>query len=238
MDEEIRAETPFQLDGTYYLVERVSSSGDRLAIRKADLGSIEGTVVDHEGQFVKDAAVGILGHALSARSDAQGKFVVQAPVGRHGNLTARADGYVPQHERLREMLDAKRTLRVDFKLQPISNQLSGELRIANGQSYHFLAGKVHNGRGGDFSVGVSGNTVKLYANNSFQRGVMDLGDLGDVDLNSVEIPEIRATRAPVGAVTGHTYVALAKTGEEGHYVVFRVVDVTPDESVTIEFRYR
>lgn len=94
------------------------------------------------------------------------------------------------------MVDTKHTLRVDFKLQPVSNELSGELRIANGESYHFLAGKMHGGEGGDFSVGVSGNTAKLYASNLFQRGVMDLGDLGEVDLNSVEIPKRRATGTP------------------------------------------
>ena len=92
MHEEITAEMPFQLDDTYYSVERVSPSGDRLTIHKADLGRIEGTVVDHEGQFVRDATVGIWGHALNATCDAHGKFVLQAPVGRYGGLTARADG--------------------------------------------------------------------------------------------------------------------------------------------------
>ncbi len=62
---------------------------DRLTIRKADLGRIEGAVVDHEGQFVKDATAGILGHALNATCDAHGKFVLQAPVGRYGGLTSR-----------------------------------------------------------------------------------------------------------------------------------------------------
>ncbi len=237
-DEGIRAETPFPLDGTYYSVVRISASGERMTIRKAILGKIEGRVADHEGQTAKGATVGIMGHALSAPCDAQGKFVLEAPVGRYNQLTARADGYVPQHTRLREMVDRERPRRVDFILQPISKQLSGEIRIANGQSYHFLAGKVHDGRGGDFSVGVSGSTVKLYANHLFQRGVMALGDLGDVDLTSVEIPKKRTTRAPLEAVVGNTYVALAKAGEEGHYVVFRLKDVTPDKSVTIQYQYR
>ena len=183
------------------------------------------------------ATIELLGQGFTTTSDAQGRFGLKIPVGRFSYLTVQADEYVPEQERLRGSVVAERPLNVEIKMRRISDRLSGALRLANEQGYHVLAG-TRDFLGGDFYVSASGDTVKFFANNAFQRGLRDLGDLGDVDLDSVPISEKGTTRFGVEAIEGHTYVSLAKAGEEGSFVVFRVKDVVPGRSVTIQFHYR
>lgn len=139
---------------------------------------------------------------------------------------------------MRELVNTEQPLHFDFKVQPISDYLSGELPLEDRQSYHFLAGKRHIDRGGDFTVGISEKSVKLFGSSLHQRGLMDLGNLGDVDLQDVEIPAKVPRHSRVEVVAGHTYVALAKAGEEGHFIVFPVKKITPGESITLQFEYR
>ena len=237
-DEGFAAQTPLNLDGTYYTVARISPSGDQITLRKAAMGRIQGIVVGDKGQAVAGATIELLGQGLTTTSDAQGRFDLKIPIGRFSYLTVQADEYVPRQERLRDSVVAERPLNVEIKMQRISEQLSGELRLANGQGYHFLAGTREGLGGGDFYVSASGDTVKFFANNAFQRGLRDLGDLGEVDVDTVPISEQGTTRFGVEAIEGHSYVSLAKAGEEGNFVVFRVKQVTPGESVTIQFQYR
>jgi len=237
-DEGFAAQTPLNLNGTYYTVVRISPSGDQITLRKAAMGRIQGIVVGDKGQAVPAATIDLLGQGLTNTSDAQGRFDLKIPVGRFSYLIVQADEYVPRQERLSGSVVAERPLKVEIKMQRISEQLSGELRLSNEQGYHFLAGTREGLSGGDFYVTASGDTLKFFANNAFQRGLSDLGDLGNVDLHSVPISERRTTRFGVEAIEGHTYVSLAKAGEEGNFVVFRVKQVAPGESVTIEFQYR
>lgn len=96
----------------------------------------------------------------------------------------------------------------------------------------------------DFDQGVGGTVSggdlywsrgKLYANQRGQRGVVDLGDLGDTPPGDVEIPDTHFDRNGVVATEGHTYVALA--GEAGAHVVFRI-EALDDEALTLGFSYR
>lgn len=89
--------------------------------------------------------------------------------------------------------------------------------------------------GGDFYY--SGG--KFWANNIDQKGVIDLGDIGDADLTTVSIPTTGYTRQGVTAVQGHTYVSKAQKGESGSFIAFHVDAVSGDKSnVTISYFYR
>jgi Zn-dependent metalloprotease len=82
---------------------------------------------------------------------------------------------------------------------------------------------------------------KFWANNYKQRGVKDLGNIGNVDLADVNVVEGTTgyNRFGVSAVRDHTYVSLAQQGEEGNIIVFRVKSISADNSnVTIQYLYR
>jgi len=113
------------------------------------------------------------------------------------------------------------------------NMLQAEL--LNGDSYDVSTNTLGSFTGGDFYF----YQDAFWSNNLKQRGVKDLGDIGNVDLEDVIIPGTGYTRQRVNAVEDHTYVALAQVGEEAHYIVFRVteMDATADRAV-IEYRYR
>lgn len=113
------------------------------------------------------------------------------------------------------------------------NLLQAEL--LNRDSYDVSTNTLGTLTGGDFYF--SGNA--FWSNNAGQRGVQDLGDIGAVDLEDVGIPITGYTRQRVDAVEDHTYVALAQTGEEGNYIVFRVNDLdAANNTVVIQYRYR
>jgi len=114
----------------------------------------------------------------------------------------------------------------------IEHQSDNRITLFNGQGYDFTEGTVGLPYHGDFYF----VEMKFWANNSGQRGVYDLGDIGSVPLDQVQIPESGYIRYGVTAVAGHTYVSLAQEGEEGNHIVFRVLDVF-DQGVIIEFLY-
>ena len=114
----------------------------------------------------------------------------------------------------------------------------GTIRLSNSDSYHFLANEIFNLTGGDFYFGFSKGKSKFWANNHFQGGIIDLGDIGDVPLDSIDPPLQGYYRFGVEAILGHTYVSPAKEGEEGHYIIFRVIQLVDDQYVEIEYFYR
>lgn len=80
---------------------------------------------------------------------------------------------------------------------------------------------------------------KFWANNLNQKGVKDLGNIGAADLTTLNISKTGYTRFGVNAVSGHTYISKAQQGEFGSYIVFRVTDLSADNSsVTIQYYYR
>jgi internalin A len=110
---------------------------------------------------------------------------------------------------------------------------TGRITLQHRDSYDFSEHVRGTLGGGDFYL----TQLKFFANNVGQRGVKDLGDIGIIPLDQVEIPTEGYTRFGEPAVVGHTYVSLAQQGEEGNYIVFRVVTIEGD-SVTIDFLYR
>ena len=114
------------------------------------------------------------------------------------------------------------------------------MRLRIGDSYHFLARQmfVQGYTGGDFYLGDSPKGLKFWANNAYQGGVLDVGGTGTALLEEVVPPLTGYIHSGVAALVGHTYVSLAKAGEEGHYVIFRVTAIGDDKSVEIEYYYR
>ncbi len=100
----------------------------------------------------------------------------------------------------------------------------------------------------DFSTNTLGNVTggdlyyyqgKFWANNVNQKGVIDLGNIGNVDLATVNIPISGYTRFGVAAVVDHTYVSIAQEGEIASYIAFRVNALSSDKTnVTIRYLYR
>jgi len=115
----------------------------------------------------------------------------------------------------------------------------GNVRLKNRDSYHFLTGRTDYLGGGDFYVKFyDDQTVKFHANNSQQRGIVDLGHIEEKQLEQVKPPSDGYTRRGVEAVKGHTYVSKAKGGEEGNYIVFRILHISAiSEWLTLEWIY-
>lgn len=101
-------------------------------------------------------------------------------------------------------------------------------------SYDFSANVIGEVTGGDLYY----YDGKFWANNYQQRGVIDLGDVGAITLDAVNIPNAGYTRFGVNAVVDHTYVSMAQEGEEASYIAFRVTEMSADKSeITIEYYY-
>lgn len=115
---------------------------------------------------------------------------------------------------------------LEYRYVPLSVTLS------QGVSYDFSEKQFGETVDGDFFLLES----RFFADSGDQRGVLDLGDLGQKDLTEIEIPSTGYVRTGVAAVMGHTYIALGQKGEEGHYIVFRVTD-TDGGRVDLEYRY-
>ena len=110
--------------------------------------------------------------------------------------------------------------------------------LKDGNSYHFRTQKLYWHVNGDFYVSLPAvGEAKFLANNGGQRGLQDSGDIGDVPLDQVFIPEKGYQRFGVDVIIGHTYVTLAREGEEGHYIVFRVVELVAGDYVKLEYLY-
>jgi Zn-dependent metalloprotease len=107
--------------------------------------------------------------------------------------------------------------------------------LEDGDSFDFSANMVGNFTGGDLYY----YDGKFWANNVNQQGVIDLGNIGDVDLSEVDIPNSGYTRFGVNAVAGHTYMSHAQKGEPGGNIAFRVAAISADKStVTIKYFYQ
>ena len=107
--------------------------------------------------------------------------------------------------------------------------------LLNTNSYDVSTNTLGTLTGGDFYF-LSGS---FWANNFGQRGVIGLGDIGAVPLDQAQIPLSGYSRFGVTATVDHTYVSLAQQGEEGSYIVFRVLDISAaNDEIVIEYLYR
>jgi hypothetical protein len=140
-----------------------------------------------------------------------------------------------------------------YKAADIDNNLLNGFPYFNDiqQAFHahaLLQAVLYNGDSFDFSTNILGSFTggdlyyyqgKFWANNINQKGVTDLGNIGNADLATVNIPNTGYTRFGVAAVLDHTYMSIAQEGETASYIAFRVTAISADKSkVTIRYLYR
>jgi hypothetical protein len=122
--------------------------------------------------------------------------------------------------------------------EPVRGPLSGSIELRDKDSYRFLLGQRHDKcSGGDFYLTVGKTGASFFANNLRQRGLVDLGLGQSSDLTDVRPPAGGYSRFGVPAVSGHTYVSLAKAGEEDCYIILRVTHIEPGQYVRLEYLY-
>ncbi len=175
---------------------------------------------------------------FETKTDANGQFGLEVPEGDYNTLLVKAPGYVPLWKSLRESVALGRDLVLTLELKPATAPKQGYIILKEGDSYHFLAGKTYSYSGGDFYFSISDKdgAARFLANNWHQQGVVDLG-IVNAALCAIEPPSSGYTRFGVQAVVEHTYVSWAKEGEDGHYIVFKVIALTED-SVSLSYCYR
>lgn len=222
---------PFFIDDAAYVAEEVSVAGEWVTFVEIPVGTLGGQV--------SSAAHGIgLSHAqveawqsigLDTTATATGSYSLALPVG-NWNVRASRPGHVP--ELINDVtVSSDLTTYLDFHLDPIPRPLTGTVTLYDRESYDFFTGEVGTLVGGEFYVDTDSPT--FYANNRYQRGVQNLGDLGDVPLDEVVPPDQGYSRFGVEAVVGQTYAALGHEGIDG-VIVFRVTNVAAD-SITLDY---
>jgi len=113
------------------------------------------------------------------------------------------------------------------------------VRLENEDSYDFFNGGYVGFMGdGDFYYIFDEGKGIFWANGSHQYGITDLGNLGNKTLLQINPPRnARYDRFGVEAIVNHTYVSIAKEGDVGHFIIFRVTELKPEQYVEIEYYY-
>ena len=182
-----------------------------------DLGNVGSVALSEvqipSGGYTRSGANAVVGHT----------YVSLAQAGEEGNyIVFRVISLMP-----------------DYSNVTIEYVYRSGLVLFDMDSYDFSTKTRGTLSGGDFYYSDASGVGSFYANNVGQSGLQDLGNVGSVALSEVQIPSGGYTRSGANAVVGHTYVSLAQAGEEGNYIVFRVISLMPDYSnVTIEYVYR
>lgn len=125
-----------------------------------------------------------------------------------------------------------------------TRMLTLELR-GNTPSYDFRTHTAHAIPSfGDFGFSHC-HEATFYSNNGrppfFQKGVVDLGDLGDTPLETIVPPVSGYERLGVPAVVGHTFVSPTLI-EASNHIIFRLLEVETDglqiTKYVLEYYYR
>ena len=240
-DEHFRGDGSFPVAGEHRAVAEITPAGDRLVVRRARQGIVAGHIADAEtGAPIAGARVS-LGAGLDDVTEEDGEYGIVAPEGTYSSLTVSAEGYVTLYldylvPRI-EVVDRNFVNR-DAELERPTGERKGSLRLEDLDSYHFLSGRWYQRTEGDFYVRLADGRSTFFANNPHQRGLVDLGVVeGDPPLTEIEPPGTGYERFGVPVTPGHTYVARAKEGEEGH-IVFRVTGLERDRWTDIDYQYR
>lgn len=232
---------PILITGRCFKVTDVSPSGDFIEFEEIPAAKVEGVVVNkNNGIPIANAQAAVFPGDLKGVSSSDGRYIVTLCPGEYNLIRTTHPDYIPDDEFEDFQILSGGVVQIDIELRPAPTvPPSGQVRLEDRDSYHFLAGERSELGGGEFYFGFGDDSVaKFWANNYPQRGLIDLGNIGALDLNEVSIPQSGYYKFGVTAVVGHTYVSLAREGEEGHYVVFRVEEIKPNASILLSFVYR
>jgi len=231
--EMIKLADAFFIDDSAYAIDSVSIDGTAVWFRFAPLGVLSGLVRSvPAGDGLEGARIEVWASARTETlTGANGVYSMDLPEGTW-NLRASIFGYFPALRR-NMYISAEQTTEWNADLEPIPYPNSGTVTMDESDSYDFATGERSYYGGGDFYLG---SEAKFWANNSYQRGLVDLGNLGNRPLTQIMPPETGYTRFAVQAVVGHTYVSLAREGLVDCYIVFRVTSISAG-SVTLDYEF-
>jgi len=232
-EELIRLSDAFFIDDSAYVVDTVSVDGSAISFRSASLGILSGLVRSSSTGDGLDGArieawASIRNETLT---DPNGLYSMNLPEGRW-YIRASIFGFLPV-VRGNMNIPADQSTEWNADLDPIPFPNSGTVTLDEGDSYDFATGERGAYSGGDFYLG---SEAKFWANNSYQRGLLDLGNLGNRPLTEIMPPESGYTDSSVKAIVGHTYVSLAREGLVDCYIVFRVTSISAG-SVTLDYNF-
>ncbi len=237
-DERFYAVSPIKIADTYYKVAEISPSGVQITLQEAQFGQVIGTINDAtSGKPISNAQITTYPLGLVTVSNTDGYYSLQVPEGNYWQFAILSTGYVPEYVYPQEPVAAGQALELNISLSQPSGLTHGTVQLHDGDSYHFLAGTTDQYSGGDFYFSFSDDGAQFLANNYYQQGLIDLGFDPNIELDRVEPPDSGYYQFGVDAIIDHVYVSLAKEGETGHYVIFRVTRLEPGQYVEIEYHY-
>lgn len=149
------------------------------------------------------------------------------------------------HDAMAEIISANETIlwlgwQGTVPTPPPSIVTQGTIQLVDGQSFDFLTGDVGEITGGDLYVllspaGGCDDQDSFWANNSPQRGGVDLGELSESDLSLIQAPPLESTYdcSCVPIEWNHVYAYLQN--QQGMVVIFRVLDHQERQSVYLEY---
>jgi hypothetical protein len=232
----VGATSPIVINGDTFKITELTPAGDTLVLAQAGMGTVAGRITDATtGGAIAGARVRL--GALEDTTDASGNYVLATPEGTYYELVVGAPGYVPSYYYMGAIV-AGQAVTLNISLALPSAPQSAVIQLHDGESYDFLTGHRGQWSGGDFYASINGSVGSFWANNMHQQGLQDIGDVGPAPLWGIQPPSRGYTKWDVTAIPGHTYVSLARTGAEGHYIIFRVQRIQPDDYIEILYYYR
>jgi|GEM_PF-6206228 len=137
-------------------------------------------------------------------------------------------------------LDEATSLDVALTTYP-SPAPSGQVTLSWHECFDFLTEERctwEDAKQGDMTARTADWVAQIIADRFMQRGVQDLGDIGNVPLSSIDVPA-EGYYSQVDAVVGHTYIVRAHAGEEGHFIIIRVLNLdVKNKQMMIEYLFK
>ncbi|MDP2952926.1 MAG: hypothetical protein Q8O76_06390 [Chloroflexota bacterium] len=242
--EHFRLDTPFYLGGKPWKLIGVSASGDEARFGMPETGTLTGVIYNQYNLApLVGAKVRVFPGPLETKTDASGWYYLTAAEGLVRKVIVTQDGYVPVLEKSKGMVPPRGTLPLSFGMKPLPAQRGGTITLTGTVGYHFLEATPLQFLGTDFMVfgmdiAFGRGTAIIEARPEWgNRGIIYLGNLGPMALQDVVPPPAGYRFSYWGVSVGDVYVAQAREGEEGHYIVFRITKIEKNET-TLEYFYR
>lgn len=160
-------------------------------------------------------------------SGVDGNYSLRLPEGVW-NIRVSKPGYIPELK-TGVAITPDATQYFSVALEPMPPSHSGTVALRAGESYDFVQQTKGTSSDGDFYA--DSGLEKFFANNAYQRGLISMGNIGNIPLRKVTPPEKEFEKFGVTIIPGYTYVAKLREGEEGAMVVFRVKSVTGNKVI-------
>lgn len=220
----------------YFTVE-AAADGSSALLRPAAYGILEGLITKRPANTaISGARVKLTPYEVEVLTDPNGRYQMRLPAGRYMHAEITAQGYIPEHILQIPEISPSAVAELNVTLDVAQAPQSGEVTLYQLDSFHFLSGQRYKLRGGDFYLTFSNGQPQFKTNAGYQRGLTDLGAI-ESPLDTVTPPTGRP-HYEVPAVVGHVYASLAKEGETGCHIIFKVTKIEHGQSCTLAYYYR